>query len=279
MNKPNFLQRLLKNRTAAAGLCFLTLLLILAVTANLFISEDMVIGQDISQRLQKPSWQHPFGTDETGREMLWRVLYGSRYSLLIGFASALLSLLIGVTLGAVSGYFGGIAGQLIMRLTDVFSALPSVLTAMAVTALLGGSEANLILAVGISAVPLFVRISRAAVMESYAEAYTEAARCMGAGPWRILVTHTLPHIFPTVLIQFCLRVGSAILAASSLSFLGLGLGAPIPEWGALLAAGRGFIRSSGYLSLFPGIFITLTVLAFQLLGDGLRDVLDVEKSA
>lgn len=268
------LRRFLRRKSAVCGLVFLTLLLLLAVFADVLIDYEAVVSQDIDHAFAPLSREHPFGTDELGRDLFTRVLYGTRYSLLIGVGATLLSVAAGVLLGAFAGYYGGVFEQVVMRITDVFSALPSMLTAMAIVAVLGASPGKLILAVGLSGIPLFIRVTRGAVLEECEEDYVEAARMMGAGDLRILFLHVMPHAFGLILVQTSLRVGSAITAASGLSFLGLGLGAPLPEWGALLSAGRGFIRTHGSLCFFPGLMITLTVLSLNLVADGLRDALD-----
>ena len=274
MTEKQLWQRFKRRPSAVAGLCFLGLLLFVALTADLWLPREWVIGQNSEERLLGPSAAHFFGTDETGRDLFWRVVYATRSSLLIGVLATLIGLLAGVPLGLLAGYFGGWAEQLIMRVTDVFSALPSMLTAMAVVAVLGASFVNLVLAVGIASVPLFVRVTRAAAMEKAQEGYVDAARTLGAGPGFILFRHILPGILPQILVHVTLRIGSAIIAAAGLSFLGLGIGAPDPEWGALLAAGRNFIRTDGHLCFFPGLAVTLTVLASCMVSDGLRDALD-----
>ena len=271
-------RRFLRRKSAVCGLVFLLLLLFIAVFSDVLIDYEAVVAQDIDHAFAPVSREHPFGTDELGRDLFSRVLYGTRYSLLIGAGATLLSVAVGVPLGALAGYFGGMAEQIVMRITDIFSALPSMLTAMAIVAVLGASPGKLVLAVGISGIPLFVRVTRGAVLEQCGSDYVEAERSMGAGDLRILLVHVMPHAFGPVLVQMSLRVGSAITAASGLSFLGLGLGAPLPEWGALLSAGRGFIRTHGSLCFFPGFMITLTVLSLNLLADGLRDALDPKLS-
>ena len=263
-----------KNKGAMLGLFILILIFLIALTIEFWIDKDLVIGQNIAQRLKPPSWAHPFGTDDKGREMLWRVLYASRYSIAIGFVAVIVSLLVGVPLGAVAGYYGGKTETLIMRVADVFTAIPSILMAVVVVSVLGNGTINLMIAVGISSVPNFVRTTRAAVLTVRNEEYIEAARALGKSDWYIIFNHVLPNCLSPILVLTTLRVASAIITASSLSFLGLGISPPTPEWGSLLNAGKQFIRRYSYLTLFPGLAIMITVLSFNMVGDGLRDAMD-----
>ena len=263
-----------KNKGAMLGLFILCIIFVIALTIEFWIDKDLVIGQHVSQRLKPPSWAHPFGTDDKGREMLWRVLYASRYSIAIGFVAVIVSLLVGVPLGAVAGYYGGRTETLIMRVADVFSAIPSILMAVVVVSVLGNGTINLMIAVGISSVPNFVRTTRAAVLTVRNEEYIEAARALGKSNLYIIFMHVLPNCLSPILVLTTLRVASAIITASSLSFLGLGISPPTPEWGSLLNAGKQFIRRYSYLTLFPGLAIMITVLSFNMVGDGLRDAMD-----
>ena len=258
-----------KNKGAMLGLFILCIIFVIALTIEFWIDKDLVIGQHVAQRLKPPSWAHPFGTDDKGREMLWRVLYASRYSIAIGFVAVIVSLLVGVPLGAVAGYYGGRTETLIMRVADVFSAM-----AVVVVSVLGNGTINLMIAVGISSVPNFVRTTRAAVLTVRNEEYIEAARALGKSNLYIIFMHVLPNCLSPILVLTTLRVASAIITASSLSFLGLGISPPTPEWGSLLNAGKQFIRRYSYLTLFPGLAIMITVLSFNMVGDGLRDAMD-----
>ena len=267
--------RLRKNKGAMLGLAIMIAIILIAIGSNIFLDYDTdVIGQNVAERLQHPSLKHPMGTDATGRDMMYRIFYGTRYSLSIGIASVLIALVIGVTLGVIAGYYGGRVSEIIMRLSDAIAAIPSILMASAIVSALGQSMFNLMLAVGVTSVPQFVRITHAATLTVRNQEYVEASRCLGLRQWQIILFHVLPNCLSPIIVQTTLRVASAIISASSLSFLGLGVPAPMPEWGGLLSAGRKFIRTHSYLTLFPGLAIMITVLALNLLGDGLRDALD-----
>ena len=267
--------RLRKNKGAMLGLAIMIAIILIAIGSNIFLDYDTdVIGQNVAERLQHPSLKHPMVTDATGRDMMYRIFYGTRYSLSIGIASVLIALVIGVTLGVIAGYYGGRVSEIIMRLSDAIAAIPSILMAIAIVSALGQSMFNLMLAVGVTSVPQFVRITHAATLTVRNQEYVEASRCLGLRQWQIILFHVLPNCLSPIIVQTTLRVASAIISASSLSFLGLGVPAPMPEWGGLLSAGRKFIRTHSYLTLFPGLAIMITVLALNLLGDGLRDALD-----
>lgn len=266
--------RFRKNKGAVVGMIILVILFAVALTIDFWLDQELVIGMNILEKLQGPSLKHLFGTDEMGRDLFWRVMYGSRYSLAIGFVAVFVSLVIGVPLGAIAGYYGKTVETVIMRFTDIFSAVPAILMAVVVVSMLGSNTINLMIAVGISSVPGFVRTTRAAVLTVRNQEYVEAARALGKSDLYIIFLHVLPNCLSPIIVQTTLRVASAIVSASSLSFLGLGIKPPAPEWGALLTAGKGLIRGYSYLTLFPGLAIMITVLAFNLVGDGLRDALD-----
>ncbi len=269
------MQRLAENKGAVFGLCFLILLILLAIFADvLFDYDTMVVEQHISERLQWPSAEHWFGTDELGRDLLARVVHGSRLSLSVGFSAVLVSLLIGGTLGALAGYYGGTIDNIIMRILDVFMAVPMMLMAIVIVAALGANTINLVISLGISSVPSFARVVRGAVITVRNEEYVEAARAIGAPTRQILLKHILPNCLGPIIVQTTLRTAAAVSNTSALSFLGLGVQPPDPEWGSLLSAGRNFIRDSSYLACLPGLVIMLTILSLNLLGDGLRDALD-----
>lgn len=264
-----------KNKGAMLGLALVILIVLTAVFSGVFLDyETDVIGQNISQRLQHPSLAHPMGTDDVGRDVLSRLLYGSRYSLSVGVVAVMIALACGVTLGSIAGFFGGKTEEVIMRASDMLAAVPSILMAIAIVSALGQSTLNLMVAVGITSVPEFVRITRAAVLTVRNQEYIEASRSIGLSEFKIIWSHVLPNCLSPIIVQTTLRVASAIISASSLSFLGLGVPSPDPEWGSMLSAGRKFIRGYGYLTLFPGLAIMVTVLSLNLLGDGLRDALD-----
>ena len=266
--------RLKKNRGAMIGLVIAVLLVCVAVSGSFLIDEEAVVGQNYEERLQSPSLQHLMGTDEYGRDIFIRILYGTRYSLSIGVVAVTIALVIGVLAGAVAGYFGGRVEEIIMRLTDIFQAIPATLMSIMIVTVLGQSTFNLMVAIGLTSVPQFVRITRVAVLSVRGQEFIEACRAIGLKKSRIISSHILPNCLSPIIVQATLRVATAILSASTLSFLGLGVPVPMPEWGAMLSSGRKFIRDYSYMTLFPGLAIMITVLSFNLLGDGLRDALD-----
>lgn len=268
-------RRLISNKAAVFGLIFMTALLLISVFADVLYDYDtQVISQNISERLIKPCLAHPFGTDEFGRDVLARVVHGSRMSLIVSFSSVALSLVIGGFLGAVSGFYGGKIDNFIMRVTDVLLAIPMTLFAIVIVAALGANTRNLALALAASTVPVFARIVRGSVITVRDVEYIEAAQAIGAKNGTIIWKHIIPNCLSPIIVQVTLRIASAIYNTAALSFLGMGVQAPAPEWGGLLAGGRTYIRDYSYLSIIPGIAIMLTVLALNLLGDGLRDALD-----
>lgn len=268
------LHRMKKNKGAMAGLVILIILALIALTVDFWLPEELIIGQNLREKLQGPSLKHFFGTDELGRDLFWRVVYGSRYSMAIGFVAVMISAIVGVPLGALAGYYGGKLETLIMRIVDIFSAIPSILLAIAIVSLLGRTTFNLMLAIGIAAVPQFTRVTRASVLTVKSQEYVEAARALGKNDLYIIFKHILPNCLSPIIVQTTLRIAGAIVSASSLSFLGVGVRPPSPEWGALLNAGKDLIMGYSYLCLFPGLAIMITVLAFNMVGDGLRDAMD-----
>ena len=267
--------RLLKNKAAVTGLVFMVLLILVAIFADFLYDYDTeVIAQNIQERLIEPCLAHPFGTDEFGRDLLARVVHGSRMSLIVSFSSVAISLTIGGLLGAVSGYYGGRIDDIIMRITDILLAIPMTLFAIVIVAALGANTRNLALALAASSVPIFARIVRGSVITVRDVEYVEAARAIGATNRVIIARHILPNCLAPIIVQVTLRIATAIYNTAALSFLGMGVQAPAPEWGGLLSSGRTYIRDYSYLSIIPGIAIMLTVLALNLLGDGLRDALD-----
>ena len=268
-------RRLRKSRNAMIGLTLIVLIILVALTAPLFFNyESDAIKQNITNRLQTPSSTSPFGTDELGRNVLARVAYGARISLVIGVVSCVICCTIGVLLGALAGYFGGWVESVIMRFSDILMAIPSILLAIVIVAAFGVNLFNIIIAVGVATIPQYIRITRASVLTVVNQEYIEAAHAVGAGTPRTIFTHILPNCFAPILVQATLRVATVIAEAASLSFLGLGVPSPTPEWGAMLAAGRAYMRDYSYLVIFPGLAIMLTILSLNLLGDGLRDALD-----
>ena len=268
-------QRLCENKAVLAGMVFLILLISVSICADfLFNYQETCVQQNIMERLQWPSWEHPFGTDEFGRDLLARVVHGSRISLSIGFTAVAFGLLVGGFLGTIAGYFGGWIDNIIMRACDVFLAVPMMLMAIVIVAALGASIINLVISLAIASVPTFARLVRSAVLTVRDMEYIEAAKAIGVKTPRTIVHYILPNCLGPIIVQTTLRIAATISNTAALSFLGLGVKAPQPEWGALLSSGREFIRDSGYLAFIPGLCIMLTILALNLLGDGLRDALD-----
>lgn len=267
--------RLLKNKMAVAGLVILVVMVLLAVFADVIADYDtMVVENHLADRLQGPSAAHIFGTDEFGRDIFARMIHGSRISLVVGIVSVTMSLIVGGMLGAIAGYYGGKVDNIIMRIMDIFLAVPSTLLAITIVAALGTSLFNLMLAIGISGVPGFARIVRAAVMGVKDQEFVESARAIGAKVPTVILREILPNCMAPIIVQATLSVAGAILSTAGLSFLGLGVQPPSPEWGAMLASGRDYLRDAMHVTLFPGLAIVITILALNLLGDGLRDALD-----
>ena len=269
------LHNLRKNKGAMIGLAIIVALVLVSCFADVIYDYDTEIaGLNIAEKLIRPCKEHIFGTDDMGRDIFKRVIYGARYSLGVGFAATMIGMAIGVVLGAIAGYYCGLAEDIIMRLNDVLSAVPSILMGIVIVSALGASTFNLMLAIGITSVPQFVRITRAAVLSVRNQEYVEALKATGMSETRIIAFHVIPNCMSPIIVQITLRIASAIIATSSLSFLGLGVPVPAPEWGSMLNLGRSYVRTASYLTIFPGIAILITVLAFNLLGDGLRDALD-----
>ena len=267
--------QLKKNKGAIIGLILISLVIILALCAPLIYDyKQDIVKNHVRERMLYPSSEHPFGTDDLGRDILARVIWGARYSLAVGVVAVMFALVVGVTLGAIAGYVGGVFEDIVMRICDIFSSIPSVLLAIAVVSAMGKSTLNLMIAVGLASSAPFTRVARAAVLVVRDEEYVEAAKAIGMRDWQIILEHILPNCVSQIIVQATLRVGSAIISAAQLSFPGLGVPAPAPEWGAMLSSGRQFIRDYSYMTLFPGLAIMLCVLSLNLLGDGLRDALD-----
>lgn len=274
-------RRLKKNRMALIGMAFLILLFLAAVSTliidaatNQEVYNEHVIKQNLRLRLQGPSAQYPFGLDEFGRNILFRMLWAIRYSLFMGTAAIVMSTIIGSVLGALAGYYGKMADNGIMRFMDVLLAIPSMLLATAIVAALGTSLVNVLLAISISYIPTFARTVRASVLTIKDQEYIEAARALGAGDFRIIFKYIIPNSMAPLIIQATLGVAGAILSIAGLSFLGLGIQPPTPEWGSMLSGARSYIRDGWHITVIPGLGIMLTILALNLLGDGLRDALD-----
>ncbi len=263
-----------RDKVAVLGLG-IVIALALAAIASIWIAPfSAVAGQNLKDALQPPSAEHWMGTDQFGRDVGLRVLYGARISLFVGFVAVAIGMSIGLVLGTSAGYFGGLWDTLVMRLTDIMLAFPFLLLALAITAALGPSLQNVLLALGIASFPSYTRLVRGNVLSLREEDYVDAAKVAGAGAGRIMFRHLIPNLFGTLIVYGTLRVSTAILAEAGLSYLGLGAQPPTPTWGGMLSEGRDYILFFEWLPLFPGLAILLTVTGFNLLGDGLRDALD-----
>jgi ABC-type dipeptide/oligopeptide/nickel transport system permease subunit len=266
-------QRVLRNRGARIGLVIGFALLLLAVFGPLLVRVDP-LASAAGQQLKPPGVAGLLGSDQLGRDVAARIVFGAPLSLRVGLLVVAGAASLGIVVGLPAGFFGGWTDMLVMRVIDVLLAFPSILLALGLISVLGPSLNNAMLAVGISIVPTYVRLVRASTLATRDLPYVDAARVIGAGPLRIMLRHVLPNVLPPVIVAATLGVATAILATSSLSFLGLGAQPPTPEWGAMLAEGRGFLRDAWWLPTFPGLAIMLAVLSVNLIGDGLRDALD-----
>lgn len=268
-------RRFIRNKTAVLGLIVFFIVVILVLAAPLmFDYNTQVIKLNIQEKLQSPSAAHPFGTDEMGRDLLARVLYGGRMSLSLGFVIVFFALISGGILGSIAGYFGGWIDNIIMRVMDIFLAIPGMLFAICIVAALGANTMNLVIALTLSSMPSYARVVRGPVLTVREAEYIEAAKAIGAKSGTIIFNHVLPNCMAPIIVQTTLGVASAILSIAGLSFLGLGVQPPTPEWGSLLSSARTYIRDYSYMALFPGLAIMVTILSLNLLGDGLRDALD-----
>lgn len=266
--------RLFRNYTAVIGVLFVVFFISLSIGSNLTFDYAIAIDNNFMARLAEPSLMYPFGCDEYGRCVFTRLVFGARISLLVGLISTLTPILLGGFLGAIAGYYGGKTDNMIMRVLDVFNAVPSILLAIAIIAALGVSIVNLVLALSISSVPGYARIVRAQVLGVSNQEFVEAAKACGAKNGRIILKHIIPNSLAPVIVQATMGIGSAVLSTSSLSYLGLGVPSYVPEWGNILKAGSTFLETNPYIAIFPGLAIIAIVLSFNFFGDGLRDALD-----
>lgn len=271
------LRRLLRSPSAWIGGGLVLLMVLVAVFAPL-IADRSPDQQNLRTRLRPPSAEQPFGTDEFGRSMLARTVYGARISLLTGLVPVVVALTIGALIGLLAGFSGGRVDALLMRLMDVLLAFPSLLLALAVVGTLGPGLINAVIAISIVGIPEYARIVRSVVLSSKEEEYVQAAGALGAGSWRVMLRHVLPNAVGPVVVQATLGIGFAIMAIAGLSFLGLGVQPPVSDWGEMLARGRRYLPGATWLMLFPGAAVSLTVLGFNLLGDAVRDALDPRAS-
>jgi len=271
--KSRRVRRFIKNRLAVIGLAVVTLIVLLAILAPVIAPHDP-LQHDYDELLLSPSFEHLMGTDDLGRDIFSRVIYGTRYALLIGVAVVVLELLIGASLGFIAGYFGGILETVIMRGVDTVLAIPTLILAIAIAGAFGGGLWVMIIAIAVAGWGEFTRLVRAQVLSLKELTYVEAARALGAGQTRIIFKHIVPNSMGPVLVYTTLYMPTAILWSASLSFLGLGAQPPTPEWGAIIADGRAFISYAWWIATFPGLAIMITTLGFNFVGDGLRDALD-----
>jgi peptide/nickel transport system permease protein len=266
-------RRLAKNPSAVIGIVVAVFLALMAIFAPL-IAPYSFDQQDLYNTRAAPSPEHIFGTDELGRDVFSRIVWGSRFSLSIGVLAVVLSTAIGMFFGALAGYFGGIVDDVIMRLIDVLQSIPGILLAIAVSVVLGPGFINSMLALSIGGIPMSVRLLRAAILGIRNQEYLEAATSINASTGRIILRHVIPNSFAPILVSSTMSIGHVIMGAATLSFIGLGVQPPTPEWGSMIAGGRSLIRTCPWMVTFPGIFIMLAVLALNMFGDGLRDALD-----
>src|SRR5437016_6668432 len=271
-------RRLVRRRGAMVGLAVIAAFVLLALGASWVSPRDPIAQSWLTVR-KPPSALHWFGTDEVGRDVLTRVIFGARASLMAGVISISIALSIGVPLGLCAGYLGGFLDALISRITDAMLACPFLILAIPLAAFLGPSLVNAMIAIGITATPIFVRLTRGQVMAVKVEDYVEDARAVGNPRWRIALVHILPNILPALLVQATLSIAAAIIAEPALSFLGLGQQPPAPSWGSMLNSAQRFLTSAPWMAIWPGFAIFLVVLSFNLVGDGLRDALDPRERA
>lgn len=266
-----------RNRSAMVGGSFVLFFVLIALLAPVLPIPEPA-ATDWGKIRLSPSAEHWLGTDEIGRDILSRMIWGARASLMAGVVSVMIALAVGVPLGLLAGYFGGWTDQIIARATDALLAMPFLILAIALAAFLGPSLTNAMIAIGLSAVPVFIRLTRGQVMSVKTEDHVEGARAIGLGHRRIMTHYILPNVFPPILVQATLTIATAIIAEASLSFLGLGQQPPAPSWGSMLATAKNFLSQAPWMAVWPGAAIFLVVMGFNLLGDGLRDALDPKET-
>jgi len=267
-------RRFLKNKTAVFGLIVFSLIMLVVLLADVIVSYDSALTQNIMDRLQAPGAAHWFGTDNFGRDIFARIVHGSRNSLLVGIGAVAIGITVGGLLGSVAGFYGGKIDSVIGRIMDTIMSIPLMLLVLSLVTALGNSLINVLLAMMIANIPQYVRIVRAAILSVVGQDYIEAARACGTSNLKIIVKHVIPNAIGPIIVQATMAVGTMILNAAGISFLGMGIQPPTPEWGAMLNEGKKFMTMYPYIVVFPGIAIGLTALALNLMGDGLRDALD-----
>ncbi|NCC97474.1 MAG: ABC transporter permease [Synergistales bacterium] len=266
-------RRLSRSKTAIIGL-FIVGLYVLTAIFGPYLAPHDPIAQDLSKTFLAPSAQHLMGCDEFGRDIFSRIIHGARVSLIIQFNSVVIALVVGIALGAMGGYFGGLVDEIIMRLMDVMLAFPGMLLALAIVAMLGPNLTNLIVAIGIYSVPQFARVTRGAVISVKKNEYVTAAKAIGESDFSIITRYVLPNALSPIIVQTTLRMATVLLTAAGLGFLGLGVQPPTPEWGTMLSGARMYLRTAPFVAFFPGLAIMLVVLGFNFFGDGLQDALN-----
>jgi peptide/nickel transport system permease protein len=266
-------RRFIKNKGALFGLVFIFILVICALLPGL-IAPYGYDDQVLSRQFQAPSRAFIFGTDEFGRDIFSRVIYGARVSLALGLVSVTMSSVLGIILGSIAGYYGKVVDNIIMRFVDIMLSIPNILLAMSIVAALGTGFVNLLIGIAVGGIPGYARVIRASILSVNEQEYIEAAHSIGASDWQIITKHIIPNCMAPIIVQATMSIAQSILFAAGLSFIGLGIMPPTPEWGSMLSAGRAFIRDYWWVVTFPGLAIMMTVFAINLLGDGLRDALD-----
>lgn len=266
-------RRLLKNKLAVVSLCIIILLVFIVIFGPL-IAPYPYSQQDMMASYAKPSAQHLLGTDKLGRDLLSRLIFGARQSLAMGLIAVAIAAVVGIIIGAIAGFYGGWVENVIMRFLDIYQSIPMFLLCVSLAAILGPSLRNAIIAIGISMIPNYARIMRASVLTVREKEFVEASRAINARDRNLIWGHIIPNAMAPVIVEITMGIGTAILNGAALSFMGLGAQPPIPEWGAMISDARSVLREHPYLAMYPGICIMLTVLSFNLLGDGLRDALD-----
>lgn len=266
-------ERLMSNKGAVVGLVILVILLLISLIGPSF-SPYGVNEMILTDKFMAPCAQHPLGTDGYGRDILVRLMYGGRFSLLLGFAGAVSGMIVGIVLGLLVGYIGGAFDTVFMRVLDIWSAIPGQLLSIIISTALGPGFVNTVIALSIGEIPLVVRLMRGQILRVRKEEYLEAAQSINAGPGRIMFKHILPNVISPVIVNTTMNIGSVITSAAALSYLGLGIKPPNPEWGAMLSAGKSYVGVYDWLLLYPGLCIALVVLCVNLFGDGLRDAID-----
>lgn len=269
-----FCRRIRRNKLAMLGMTFFLFVILVAVFADVIVPYETAIHQDTTIKLQSASTEHIFGTDNYGRDIFARIIHGTRYTLMIGLAAVLVGITTGCIIGAAAGYFGGIVDTIIMRIMDTIVSIPFMLLALTIVSALGPGLVNLVLALILSNIPMYTRVIRSAMLNVIDMDYIEAARSCGTPDHAIIMKHILPNALGVIIVQATMTFGSMIISASTMSFLGLGILPPSPEWGSMLSEGKNFMLYAPHIVVYPGLAIVLTVLALNLMGDGLRDALD-----